>query len=147
VKLQWNMAPPVLSLGMVQDEAVPAMNGALEKLQAFFHGFYYERALNAAPTSVLKVYADAANHVFEQDDGWKRFRAMVKELSMAFALVVPLPEAEAITPHLAFFQRIQAMIRKRLVDERGSSAPAADRSDSQHRADQPRAEQEVPRST
>jgi type I restriction enzyme, R subunit len=108
----------------VQDEAVPAMNGAFEKLQAFFHGFDYERALNAAPTSVLKVYVDAANHVFEQDDGWKRFQVMVKELSMAFALVVPLPEAEAITPHLAFFQRIQAMIRKRLTDERGSGAPA-----------------------
>lgn len=109
----------------VQDEAVPAMNGVFEKLQAFFHGFDYVRALNAAPSSVLKIYVDAANHVFEQDDGWKRFRVMVKELSMAFALVVPLPESEAITPHLAFFQRIQAMIRKRLMDERGSSAPAA----------------------
>ncbi len=113
----------------VQDEAVPAMNGAFEKLQAFFHDFDYDLALNAAPTSVLKVYADAANHVFAQDDGWKRFRAMVKELSMAFALVVPLSEAEAITPHLAFFQRIQAMIRKRLADERGTGAPAAGNSD------------------
>lgn len=109
----------------VQDEAVPSMEGAFEKLRAFFHGFDYERALNAAPTSVLKVYADAANYVFQQNDGWKRFRTMVKELSMAFALVVPRAEAEAITPHLAFFQRIQAMIRKRLADERGSGAPVA----------------------
>jgi type I restriction enzyme R subunit len=105
------------------------MNGAFEKLQAFFHGFDYVQALNAAPMSVLKIYADAANHVFEQDDGWKRFRLMVKELSTAFALVVPLPEAEEITPHLAFFQRIQAMIRKRLADERGTGAPAAGNSD------------------
>jgi len=107
----------------VQDEAVPIMIGAFEKLMAFFHGFDYERALNAAPTSVLKVYADAANYIYEQDDGWKRFRAMVKELSMAFALVVPRPEAEAVTPHLTFFQRVQAMIRKRLADERGPGAP------------------------
>jgi type I restriction enzyme R subunit len=107
----------------VQDEAVPAMIGAFEKLQAFFHGFDYERALNAVPTSVLKVYADSANYVFEQNDGWKRFREMVKELSMAFALVVPRPEAETITPHLAFFQRVQAMIRKKLADERGPGAP------------------------
>ncbi len=113
----------------VQDEAVPTMNGAFEKLQAFFHDFDYEQALNAAPTSVLKVYADAANHVFAQDDGWKRFRTMVKELSMAFALVVPRPEAQAITPHLAFFQRVQAMIRKRLADERGSGAPARGNAD------------------
>jgi type I restriction enzyme R subunit len=108
----------------VQDEAVPAMICAFEKLQAFFHGFDYELALNTAPNSVLKVYADAANYVFEQNDGWNRYRAMVKELSMAFALVVPRAEAEAITPHLAFFQRVQAMIRKRLTDERGSGAPA-----------------------
>jgi type I restriction enzyme R subunit len=101
------------------------MNGAFEKLQAFFHHFDYMQALDATPMSVLKVYADAANYVYEQDDGWKRFRMMVKELSMAFALVVPHPDAEAITPHLAFFQRVQAMIRKRLADERGSGAPAA----------------------
>ncbi|MFZ4618225.1 MAG: type I restriction endonuclease subunit R, partial [Rectinemataceae bacterium] len=108
----------------VQDEAVPAMNGAFEKLQAFFHGFDYRLALDAAPTSVLKVYVDAADHVFKQNDGWKRFRSMVKELSMAFALVVPRPEAEAITPHLAFFQRVLAMIRKRLNDEGESGTPA-----------------------
>ncbi len=106
----------------VRDEAVPAMKGAFEKLRAFFHGFDYERALNAEPSSVLKVYADAANHVFAQDDGWKRFRTMVKELSTAYALVSPHPEADAVTPHLAFFQRVQAMIRKRLADERGPGA-------------------------
>lgn len=108
----------------VQEEAVPAMKTAFENLQAFFHGFDYEQALDAAPSSVLKVYADAADHVYEQKDGWKRFRAMVKELSMAFALVVPHPDAEAITPHLAFFQRVQAMIRKRLADERGAGTSA-----------------------
>lgn len=113
----------------VQDEAVPAMQEAFEKLQAFFHDFDYEQALNVAPTAVLKIYADAANHVYEQNDGWKRFRTMVKELSMGFALVVPRPEAEAITPHLAFFQRVQAMIRKRLADERVSSASAGRNAD------------------
>ncbi len=113
----------------VQDEALPAMKGAFEKVRAFFHDFDYEQALSAAPGSLLKIYADAANYVFEQDDGWKRFREMVKELSMAFALVVPHPEAEIITPHLAFMQRVQAMIRKRLADERGPGAPAAGNSD------------------
>lgn len=108
----------------VQEEAVPAMKTAFENLQAFFHGFDYVQALDVEPSSVLKVYADAADHVYEQKDGWKRFRAIVKELSMAFALVVPHPDAEAITPHLAFFQRVQAMIRKRLADERGSGTSA-----------------------
>jgi type I restriction enzyme R subunit len=106
----------------VQDEAVPAMQKAFEQLRGFFHVFDYEGALNADPRATLRVYANAANHVYAQDDGWKRFRTMVKELAMAFALAVPRPEAEAIAPHLAFYQRVQAMIRKRLADERGTGA-------------------------
>jgi type I restriction enzyme R subunit len=103
----------------VQDEAVPAMQAAFEKLRAFFHGCDYERALDAAPGNVLAIYLRAIDHILGQNDGWKRFRALVKELSTAFALAVPRPETEAITPHLAFFQRAAAMIRKRLADERG----------------------------
>ena len=49
-------------------------------------------------------------------------RTLVKELSAAFALAVPRPETEAITPHLAFFQRVVAMIRKRLTDDTGGGA-------------------------
>jgi type I restriction enzyme R subunit len=106
----------------VQDEAVPAMLKAFEQLRGFFHAFDYERALNTDPRATLQVYANAANHVYAQDDGWKRFRTMVKELAMAFALAAPRPETETVAPHLAFFQRVQAMIRKRLADERGTGA-------------------------
>ena len=60
---------------------------------------------------------------------FKRFRTMVKELAMAFALAVPRPEAEAIAPHLAFFQRVQAMIRKRLADERGPGTSGGGQAD------------------
>ncbi|MBY0307190.1 MAG: type I restriction endonuclease subunit R, partial [Phycisphaerales bacterium] len=105
----------------IQDEAVPAMAAALEKLQGFFHGYNYEAALTAAPKDVLKVYLGAADHVFGQDDGWKRFRTMVKELSTAFALAVPRKETDEVAPHLAFFQRLVAMIRKRLADDRGAT--------------------------
>jgi type I restriction enzyme R subunit len=104
----------------VQDEAVPAMQAAFEKLRGFFHGCAYEPALDAAPLAVLPVYLRAIDHVFGQNDGWKRLRTLIKELSAAFALAVPRPETEAITPHLAFFQRVAAMIRKRLADDSGS---------------------------
>ena len=104
----------------VQDEAVPAMQAAFEKLRGFFHGCDYEQALGAAPQAVLPVYLRAIDHVFGQNEGWKRLRTLVKELSAAFALAVPRPETEAITPHLAFFQRVVAMIRKRLADDDGS---------------------------
>jgi type I restriction enzyme R subunit len=106
----------------VQDEAVPAMQAAFEKLQSFFHGCEYEQALNAEPRDVLPVYLRAIDHVLGQHDGWKRLRTLVKELSAAFALAVPRPETEAIAPHLAFFQRAVAMIRKRLADEVGAGA-------------------------
>jgi len=106
----------------VQNEAVPAMQAAFEKLRGFFHGCAYEQALNAEPRVVLPVYLRAIDHVFGQNDGWKRLRTLVKELSAAFALAVPRPETEAITPHLAFFQRAVAMIRKRLADDTGGGA-------------------------
>ncbi len=106
----------------VQDEAVPAMQAAFEKLRGFFHGCAYEQALNAEPRDVLPVYLRAIDHVFGQNDGWKRLRTLVKELSAAFALAVPRAETEVITPHLAFFQRAVAMIRKRLADDTGGGA-------------------------
>ena len=109
----------------VQDEAVPAMQVAFEKLRSFFHGCAYEPALDAAPHAVLPVYLRAVDHVFGQDEGWMRLRTLVKELSAAFALAVPRPETEAITPHLAFFQRVVAMIRKRLADDEGAGAGRA----------------------
>ena len=107
---------------MVQSEAVPAMREAFEKLCGFFHGCDYERALDTNPQAVPQVYLHAIDHVFGQEDGWKRLHTLVKALSAAFALAVPRPETEAITPHLAFFQRVVVMIRKRLTDETGVGA-------------------------
>ncbi|WP_456405994.1 type I restriction endonuclease subunit R [Thiolapillus sp.] len=101
----------------VQDEAVPAMQAAFEKLRDFFHGCDYEAALKAEPREVLPIYLQAIDHVFAQPDGWRWLRERVKELSAAFALAVPRPETEEIVDHLAFFQRVVAMIRKRLADE------------------------------
>ena len=101
----------------VQNQAVPAMQAAFEKLCGFFHGCDYEQALDAKPQAVLPVYLRTIDHVFGQNDGWKRLRTLVKELSSAFALAVPRPETETIAPHLGFFQRVVAMIRKRLDDD------------------------------
>lgn len=107
----------------LQDEAIPAMRDAFKQLQDFFHGCEYSAALEAEPASVLRVYLRAIDHVLDvkhsvgDETGWQRFRGMVKRLSTAFALAVPREETRDIAPHLAFFQRVAAMIRKRLVDE------------------------------
>jgi type I restriction enzyme R subunit len=117
----------------LQDEAIPAMRTAFEQLTSFFHGFDYAAALDADPLRVLGVYAWAVDHVLDvkqtvgEETGWQRFRGMVKRLSTAFALAVPREETQPIAPHLAFFQRVAAMIRKRLADDReptnGSNGP------------------------
>jgi len=118
----------------VQDEAVPAMQSAFEKLRTFFHGFDYAVALAADPRDVLGVYVGAIDYVLAQsgengeaavpvsasvreNPGRRRLRKLVKELSAAFALAVPRPESDTIAPHLAFFQRLVAMIQKRLSDD------------------------------
>ena len=46
-----------------------------------------------------------------------RLSKLVKQLSAAFALAAPRADADAISPHLAFFQRLVAMLQKRLADE------------------------------
>jgi type I restriction enzyme R subunit len=115
-------AKPIKEL---QDEAIPAMQSAFEQLRGFFHGVDYAAALEAEPTSVLRVYLRAVDHVLDvnqavgEESGWKRFRGMTKRLATAFALAVPREETKPIAPHLAFFQRVAAMIRKRLADDAG----------------------------
>jgi type I restriction enzyme R subunit len=123
----------------VQDGAVPAMQSAFEKLRGFFHDFDYSAALDAPPQAVLGVYVNAIDYVLAQggangeaatpgaasvreNPGYKRLRKLVKELSAAFALAVPRQETDEIAPHLAFYQRVVAMMQKRLSDETGTAA-------------------------
>ena len=122
----------------LQDEAIPAMLSAFEQLRAFFHGCDYAAALEAEPANVLRVYLGAIDHVLDvkrnvgEETGWQRFRGMVKRLATAFALAVPREETREVAPHLAFFQRVAAMIRKRLADEAGPT-PGAGGPDSRSR--------------
>jgi len=114
----------------LQDEAIPAMRSAFEQLRAFFHGCDYAAALEAEPVNVLRVYLGAIDHVLDvkhnvgEETGWQRFRGMVKRLAMAFALAVPREETREVAPHLAFFQLVAAIIRKRLADEAGPTPGA-----------------------
>lgn len=107
----------------LQDEAIPAMRSAFEQLRSFFHGYDYAAALEAEPVNVLRLYLGAIDHVLDvaqtvgEETGWQRFRGMVKRLATAFALAVPREETREIAPHLAFFQRVSVMIRKRLADD------------------------------
>jgi type I restriction enzyme R subunit len=107
----------------LQDEAIPAMQSAFEQLQGFFHDCDYVEALDVQPEKILRVYLRAIDHVLDvkhkvgEETGWQRFRLIVKRLSTSFALAVPREETKPIAPHLAFFQTVAAMIRKRLAED------------------------------
>lgn len=103
---------------MKANGSIANMGGAV-MTRAMAWGGGSDILLEGAPQNVLPIYLRAIDHVFGQDNGWKRLRSLLKELSAAFALAVPRPETDAITPHLAFFQRVAAMIRKRLADDSG----------------------------
>ncbi|MCF5144398.1 HsdR family type I site-specific deoxyribonuclease [Pseudomonas sp. PA-6-1D] len=116
----------------LQDDAIPAMQSAFEQLCSFFHEFNYEAALETDPSNALRVYLGAINHILDvkhnagDETGWQRFGGMVKQLATAFALAVPREETQNIATHLAFFQRVAAMIRKRLADERETTEGRSD---------------------
>ena len=101
----------------IQAEAVPLMEREFEALKSFFNGFDYSRFVGGSETEQLQTVTGGADFVFTQEDGKRRFMAMVAKLSKAFALSVPLEETEAVRDHLAFFQSVRAAIRKRLADD------------------------------
>ena len=103
----------------IQDKAIPLMFAAFEKLGDFFHGCPFDQALGEDPKTVLPTYLRAIDHTLGQPDGLIRLRLMVRELSAAFALAAPRPETQAIASYLAFFQRVVAMLQKRLAEESG----------------------------
>src|SRR5207249_4279963 len=55
----------------------------------------------------------AQEHILKQNNGKDRLVRSVRELSQAFALAVPHPEALRIRDDVAFFQAVQAVLAKR----------------------------------
>jgi type I restriction enzyme R subunit len=101
----------------IQDQAIPEMMRHLEELRDFFDGFDYQGFFGGEEVDQLKAITGGADHVFEMEDGKRRFMNMVAGLSNAFALSVPRPETKDVRDHLAFYQSVRAAIRKRLSDE------------------------------
>ncbi|PCI85218.1 MAG: type I restriction endonuclease [Hyphomicrobiales bacterium] len=101
----------------IQDQAIPEMMRHFEELRDFFDGFDYQGFMVGVEADQLKAITGGADHVFEKENGKKRFMDMVAGLSKAFALSVPRQETDDVRDHLAFYQSIRAAIHKRLTDE------------------------------
>ncbi len=106
-----------------QDEAVAFMLARFEVCRDMLHGFDYSTYLSGSPADKMRMLPAAQEHVLALPDGKDRFVKAVIELSKAFALSVPRPEALAIRDEVAFFQTVKAALVK---TERGKRRPEED---------------------
>ena len=104
-----------------QAEAVAVMKEKFEILQDLFSGFDYRRYFTADTGAQLQIILDAQEYILGLDDGEKRLKQHVLELSKAFALSVPHTDALAIREHVAFFQAVKARLAK-ISEKKGMSA-------------------------
>jgi type I restriction enzyme R subunit len=100
-----------------QDEAVALMLEKYEVCCALFHGFEWSKWATGTPTERLGLLPAAQEHILQQENGKERCIRAVRELSQAFALAVPHPEALRIRDDVAFFQAVQAVLGKRAPGE------------------------------
>jgi type I restriction enzyme, R subunit len=98
--------------GIPQEEAVAIMLEKHEVVSAMFHGFEYSKFFTDTPTERLKVIPSAMDHILSQEDGKVRLLQAVTELSKAFALSVPHPEALRIKDDVGFSQAVRSAIAK-----------------------------------
>lgn len=94
------------------NEAVAEMKRRFEIVRDLFYGFDYLRYFKAQTREQLQIILDAQEHILSIDDGEKRLRQHVLELSKAFALSMPHPDALALRGQVAFFQAIKARLEK-----------------------------------
>lgn len=106
------------------NEAVAEMKRRYEIVRDLFHGFDYMRFFGAETRQQLQLLLDAQEHILGIEDGDKRIKQHVTELSKAFALAMPHPDALALREQVAFFQAIKARLDKIRDTTRGGPSDA-----------------------
>jgi type I restriction enzyme R subunit len=101
------------STAVDQAEAVAAMKMRYEVCRDFFHGFDRSKWAAGGAAERLRLLPPAQEHILAQEDGKDRFVAAVGDLSKAFALSVPHPDALLIQTDVGFFQAVRAALTKR----------------------------------
>ena len=82
------------------------------------HGFDWSKWTTGKAVERLALIPAGQEHILDQEDGKKRFVAMVTELSSAFALCAASDEATEIRDDVSFFQAIQAALAKQSTGSR-----------------------------
>ena len=96
-----------------KEQAVRAMLEKYEVCHGLFHGFDRSAWAAGTPAERLRLLPAALEHVLAQEDGKSRCLKAVRELSQAFALAVPHPEAIRIRDDVSLFQHVRAALSKR----------------------------------
>lgn len=102
-------------------EAVVLMKTKFEVVDQMYHGLDYNRYFTAPVGHQLQIILDAQEHILAQPEGEKRYKQNVFELSKAFALAMPRPEAITLRESVAFFQAVMARLEKMEKNEGGPS--------------------------
>ncbi len=101
-----------------QSEAVAVMLEKVEVCRGLFYGFDWTAWTTGTPQDRLSLLPAAQEHVLAQEDGKARLLRAVTELSQAFALAVPHPDALAIRDEVGFYQAVRAVLAKGTPGER-----------------------------
>ena len=95
-----------------QAEAVAVMLEKYEICRGLFWGFDWSGWTDGDAATRLGLLPAALEHILAQEDGKDRCTTAVRELSQAFALAVPNPDALSIRDDVAFFQAVAAALSK-----------------------------------
>jgi type I restriction enzyme R subunit len=101
-----------------QAEAVAVMLEKYEVCVGLFHGLDWTHGTTGTAEQRMDLLPVAQQHILAQDDGKERLLGAVRELSQAFALAVPHPEALRIRDDVGFFQAVRAALAKSVPDEK-----------------------------
>lgn len=95
-----------------QEEAVEKMMELYDIVQGMFKDFNYKAFFDLQTKEKLNFILTATDQILSLEKGKDRFNTNVSNLSKAFALSVPHPQALEIRDDVAFFQAIKARITK-----------------------------------
>jgi type I restriction enzyme R subunit len=95
-----------------QEQAVIVLMTRYEICQTILHGFDWSCWTTGSASARLSLLPAAQEHILQQENGKERFLQAVLELSRAFALAVPHPEAIRIRDDVGFFQALRAAMSK-----------------------------------
>jgi type I restriction enzyme R subunit len=100
-----------------KDEAVAAMLEKYEICCGIMHGLDWSKWGSGTAAERLAILPLAQEHVLIQPGVKERFIKAVTDLTAAFALAAPHPEARAIRDDVGFFQAVRAILSKRAPGE------------------------------